>query len=151
MQSLCHLLMSTLQQPRDSKDPGSVMGGNVGATLVPTHPHATTEQVYYPHTGFHLVLASVPEVVCQRLSDDTTLLCPLCQLWPFALCSEGLGSSKALAMVSQLCSVPAVWHQYRTKASCLMKSVRALDWEPLRLPCSSWQHPLYLLGAPASS
>ena len=48
----------------------------------------------------------------------------------------------APAMISQLCSAPAVWHQYRTKASCLMRSIRAPDREPLRLPCSSWQYPL---------
>ena len=45
-------------------------------------------------------------------------------------------------MISQLCSAPAVWHQYHTKASCLMRSIRAPDREPLRLPCSSWQYPL---------
>lgn len=45
--------------------------------LVPTHPYAITEQVCYPHTRFHLVLASVPEVLCQCLSDGTTLPCPL--------------------------------------------------------------------------
>lgn len=30
-------------------------------------------------------------------------------------------------MISQLCSAPAVWHQYCTKASCLMTSIRAPD------------------------
>lgn len=64
--------------------------------------------------------------------------CPvLCQLWPFALCSEGLRSSKALVMASQFCSAPAVWHHYHTKASCPMRSVTAPNQEPFRLPCSS--------------